>query len=434
MPTKHYSKRFIAGLKRIYLIALPLMLVVVLLANNALLDAYYANFYTRAQRQVVSEVVQQWRQSGRLPARPGVRYRPLPPGTAPYAYYTEQYTELGAPHSGIWYVATVAKGREAVEVTVYQWRATAGGEPTAGIVLGAVAASLLLFLGLSWLLFQFSLKRVSFRLWQPFYQNLRRVNAFNLRDKQPLVLAPTDVREFVFFNEAITGFVTNTQRAYDELREFTENTAHELQTPLAVVLAKTELLLKRPALDARDRQDVLEIKQTVQRLSALQKALNLLSRVRALHHAGPLPAEPVVVDELLAETLTRYEELLDYRALTVAWGAPALPWQLHTNRELLGILLDNLVRNAIQHNPPGGRLGVQLLPAGGLVLRNTGAAPATAAPDPFRRYHSRSTDDGRLGLGLAIVQAISETLGLACRYQFEPEDAVGWHVFTLTLR
>ena len=68
-----------------------------------------------------------------------MHYRPLPPGTAPYAYYTEQYTELGAPHSGIWYVATAARGREVVEVTVYQRRATAGGAPTAGIVLGAVA-------------------------------------------------------------------------------------------------------------------------------------------------------------------------------------------------------------------------------------------------------------------------------------------------------
>ncbi len=86
MPTKHYSKRFIASLKRIYLLALPLMLVVVLLANNALLDAYYANFYTRAQRQVVNEITQQWQQRGQLPPRPGVRYRPLPPGTAPYAY------------------------------------------------------------------------------------------------------------------------------------------------------------------------------------------------------------------------------------------------------------------------------------------------------------------------------------------------------------
>lgn len=431
MPTKHYSKRFIAGLKRIYLIALPLMLVVVLLVNNALLDAYYTYFYTWAQRQVVGEVTQQWRQRGQLPARPGVRYRPLPSGTAPYAYYTEQYAELGAPHNGIWYVATALKGREVVEVTVYQQRDTAEGGPSAGIVLGAVAASLLLFLGLSWLLFQFSLKRVSYNLWQPFYQNLRRINAFNLRDKQRLVLAPTDVREFVFFNEAITDFTDKTQRAYDELREFTENTAHELQTPLAVVLAKTELLLKRQELPPRDRQEVLDIKQTVQRLSALQKALNLLSRVRALHHGGELPREPVAIEPLLADILTRYEDLLDYRALAVRWAGPAT-WSLHTNRELLGILLDNLVRNAIQHNLPGGSIEVQLLP-GGLALRNTGPAPASPAPDLFRRYHSRSADDGRLGLGLSLVRAISETLGLSCRYHFQAGGATGWHVFTLAL-
>jgi hypothetical protein len=79
MPTKQYSKRFIAGLKRIYLLALPLMLVVVLLANNALLDAYYSYFYTRAQRQVVGEVTQQWQQHGQLPAR-----RALPPAAAGY--------------------------------------------------------------------------------------------------------------------------------------------------------------------------------------------------------------------------------------------------------------------------------------------------------------------------------------------------------------
>lgn len=136
--------------------------------------------------------------------------------------------------------------------------------------------------------------------------------------------------------------------------------------------------------------------------------------MRALHHAGLLPAEPVAVNELLAETLARYEELLDYRALTMHWARPAT-WSLHTNRELLGILLDNLVRNAIQHNLPGGSIEVQLRP-GGLTLRNTGPAPASPAPNLFRRYHSRSADDGRLGVGLSIVQAISETLGLSCRY------------------
>ena len=425
MPTKHYSKRFIAGLQRIYLIALPLMLVVVLLANNALLDAYYTYFYTRSQRQVVEEVTQHWRQRGQLLARPGVRYRPLPPGTVPYAYYTEQYTELGAPHSGIWYVATAAKGREVVEVTVYQQRATVGGEPTAGIVLGAVAASLLLFLGLSWLLFQFSLKRVSFNLWQPFYQNLRRVNAFNLRDKQPLVLAPTDVREFVFFNEAITGFIANTQRAYDELREFTENTAHELQTPLAVLLAKSELVLKRDRLEAADRQELLEIKKTIQRLSSLQKALNLLSRVRALHYGGALALEPLNATELLEEVLENYEELLHYKHLALTWQQPQ-PWLLHSNRELLGILFDNLVRNAIQHNVVDGTISVEVRSTG-LTLRNTGPAPTSPEADLFRRYHTRSTDDGRLGLGLALVEAISEALHLPCSYHY----ANGEHAFTL---
>lgn len=429
MATKHYSKRFLAGLQRVYLLAVPLMLLCILLANNYLYDGYYEVVIARPFRQRVAQLQHDWQQLGRLPQAPDVRYRALPPNTAPYAYFTDWYADPDVEQRTtvgvISYTATMARGAERMEVTVSRAEEN-GSAPGAGMVLFSVAASLVLFLLLSWLLFQFSIKRLSFNLWQPFYQNLRRINGFNLRDRQRLALAPSDIREFGFFNDAITHFTDKIQQSYNELREFTENTAHELQTPLAVLLAKTELVLKRNQLADADRRELVEIKKTVQRLSSLQKALNLLSRVRALQYGGLLALEPVDVVEQLQERLASYAELLDYKDVRVEWEA-FQPWPLHTNRELLGILLDNLVRNAIQHNLPGGFIRIECT-AAGVLLRNAGLPPMSAETDLFRRYHTRSTDDGRLGLGLALVQATCDVLQLRCTYHYHE----GTHTFALT--
>ncbi|RZK62581.1 MAG: HAMP domain-containing histidine kinase [Hymenobacter sp.] len=424
MATKQYSKRFVAGLQRSYLLAVPAMLVCVLLANNYFYDAYYDYIYPRRFRQTVAAVDRYWQHHGHLPTLPHVRYRRLPPGTAPYAYLTDRYAQQNPALNATHYTATLARGAAQVEVTV-ESLGPANAVPGNELVLCSVALSLGLFLGLSWLLFRFTSRRLSYRLWAPFYQNLRRINAFNLRDRQPLALTPTDIREFAFFNEAIGHFTGKIQQSYNELREFTENTAHELQTPLAVLLAKTELVLKRDRLESADRQELLEIKKTVLRLSSLQKALNLLSRVRALHYGGALALEPLNATELLREVLENYEELLHYKQLHIQWPQEQ-PWLLHSNRELLGILLDNLVRNAIQHNVPGGTIRLETQVAG-LVLRNTGPVPTQPATDLFRRYHTRSTDDGRLGLGLALVEAISAVLHLRCSYQYTD----GEHAFAL---
>ncbi|UOR05546.1 HAMP domain-containing histidine kinase [Hymenobacter aerilatus] len=428
MATKHYSKRFLAGIQRVYLLVVPLMLLCIMFANNYLYDSYYEIVIARPFRQRVAQLQYQWRQQGRVPQVPDVRYRALPPGTAPYAYFTDWYADPDVEQRTtvgiISYTATMARGAERIEVTVSRSEEN-GGAPGAGMVLFSVGASLVLFLLLSWLLFQFSIKRLSYNLWLPFYQNLRRINGFSLRDRQRLALMPSEIREFGFFNAAITHFTDKIQQSYNELREFTENTAHELQTPLAVLLAKTELVLKRNQLAEADRQELVEIKKTVQRLSSLQKALNLLSRVRTLQYGGRLAVETIDVLEHLRERLVSYAELLDYKDVRVDWHV-SQPWYLHTNRELLGILLDNLVRNAIQHNVPGGFIRIECA-ATGVVICNAGLSPASAETDLFQRYHTRSTDDGRLGLGLALVEATCDVLQLQCTYYYQE----GTHAFTL---
>lgn len=110
-----------------------------------------------------------------------MHYRPLAPGTAPYTYFTEYYSEQNPATNATHYTTTLTKGREQVEVTVTR-RGAENAVPGIELVLFSVAASMLLFLGLSWLLFRFSSRRLSYNLWAPFYQNLRRINAFNLRD------------------------------------------------------------------------------------------------------------------------------------------------------------------------------------------------------------------------------------------------------------
>jgi signal transduction histidine kinase len=261
------------------------------------------------------------------------------------------------------------------------------------------------------------------RLWGPFQATLARLRAYDLQRHQPLALPAPAITEFAELNQALNQLSERLVADYENLRQFTENAAHETQTPLAIMQAKMEQLLQAPALTDDEATMTLlgELLQATQRLSRLHQALTLLSRLEN-HQFAPAQAVPVRLDQVLRDRVALLEPLLDARglhlALTIIEGLPARPMHLG----LADSLLQNLLQNAIKHNQPGGYIAVTLS-AVAFEVSNTGP---TIAGDParfFERFRKHNAASDSPGLGLSIVQHICAYYGFRVHYSYAADPA-----------
>ena len=286
------------------------------------------------------------------------------------------------------------------------------------VMLGVLALLLLGVVGLNrWL---------SSRLWAPFRRTLTTLRSYELARHEPLALPAPAVREFAELNQALNQLSQRLAADYESLRQFTENAAHELQTPLAIMQAQLEELLQVPALTHDEAAVVLvgELLAAARRLSRLHQALTLLSRLENRQFA-PGQAVPVRLDQLLRERVASLQPLLEARALHLTLRvAEALP-PLLLHPGLADSLLQNLLHNAIKHNHPGGGIEIELSQAA-LEIRNTGPVISGDPARFFERFRKHAAASDSPGLGLSIVQHIAGYYGFGVGYSFEA--AGGWHV------
>lgn len=256
------------------------------------------------------------------------------------------------------------------------------------------------------------------RLWQPFQHTLTQLRAYDLHQHQPLRLATPAIEEFAELNQALNQLSERLVADYESLRQFTENAAHETQTPLAIMQAKMEQLLQTPGLaeDETAMTQFGELLQATRRLSRLLQALTLLSRLEN-HQFTANQRVPVGLDQVLRDRLAVLEPLLEARhlhlALDIAAGLPTRP--LHPG--LADSLVHNLLQNAIKHNLPGGEIHVSLS-CSALEISNTGPAIAGDPMRFFERFRKLNTASDSPGLGLSIVQHICAFYGFRVRYDY----------------
>ncbi|MCL8206656.1 MAG: PAS domain-containing protein [Actinomycetia bacterium] len=217
------------------------------------------------------------------------------------------------------------------------------------------------------------------------------------------------------------------QRRTDRMRaDFVANVSHELQTPLTTIIGFTEALVDDvPPPPDQARRFLELIHSEAVRLSRLVDDLLALSRLE--HHSVPVRREPVdlraLADQVALQMTTRAAAA--GLSLTTAGPAGVRVWG---DPDLLKEVLLNLVSNAIQYTPAGGRVTVTTSLAGGYgrwEVEDTGIGiPAADLPRIFERFYrvdkDRSRRSGGTGLGLAIVKHILELLDGRVFVQSEP--------------
>ena len=196
-------------------------------------------------------------------------------------------------------------------------------------------------------------------------------------------------------------------------RHFVADAAHELRTPITALSLQLQLLER--ASDESQRAAALhELRSGVDRAHRLVEQLLQLSR---LGPAAPeLQWQTVDLAELVRATVARFSARADDRGIDLG-AATEGPVPVTGDTRQLGLLLDNLVENALRYTPPEGKVDVGALHEDGhavLLVADTGPGIAAAERERvFDRFYRSAGVGGTAGsgLGLAIVKAVAQRHG-----------------------
>lgn len=234
---------------------------------------------------------------------------------------------------------------------------------------------------------------------------------------------PTHIREFCQLGEAAVDMANRSYKAYEEQKQFIENASHELQTPLAIVRGKVELLAESDTLTEQQMKELDAIYATLSRAVKLNKSLLLLSRIENGQFSE---VEDISVDEIIDNLLPDLMDIYEHKHIHLVRQRADTPFIIRCNPSLAQIMLSNLLKNALLHNLDGGELNVVTTPDS-LLIKNSGEAPLDGNKLFRRFYHSATGKKDSNGLGLSIARTIAQSVALDLSYEWQG----GMHMFRL---
>ena len=287
--------------------------------------------------------------------------------------------------------------------------------------------AMLWYLGALFLLFlictSIGIQLVLKGVFRPLHRLLDWLHCIQPGKEVPPLDNPTKRREFRQLSDAALDMGNRSYKAYEEQKQFIENASHELQTPLAIVRGKVELLAESEGMTEQQMEQLDEIYATLGRAVKLNKSVLLLSRIENGQYTE---MEDVSVDEILDELLPDLMDIYEHKQVRLIRKREKQPFIIRCNHSLAQILVSNLVKNSLLHNREGGELQVLTTPTS-LVIKNTGDVPFDGEKLFRRFYHGMDGKKDSTGLGLAIARSIALSSSLKLTYEWQD----GMHTFRL---
>lgn len=257
--------------------------------------------------------------------------------------------------------------------------------------------------------------RYSSRLvWSVFYDAVDKINRYDLNSHGDFAFQDSDVKEFTDLNRGLKAMTERIKNDYLNLKEYTENASHEIQTPLAIINSKLELLLQSGDMTEKQYKALADAYEASVRLSKYNSTLILLAKIENKQFPDSKRVSPEAIINTLLENL---DDLIRAKKLEIVKQIDP-DVTLYMNPYLAEMLIVNLVKNAVRHNVKGGKLVVEVNNQF-LMISNSGQDHAVDENLLFKRYYKSSSSPESLGLGLAIVQKICSLYGFGISYQFK---------------
>ncbi len=239
--------------------------------------------------------------------------------------------------NGQYYAASVTKSQEATE-------------EMRGLILLITLGLIILFSVLLFFANRFLVKR----LWKPFRTTLTSIKNFDLDAPSAVKTEKTSISEFNELNESINLMTEKAVKDYLSLKDFTDHASHEMQTPLAVVNSKLDILIQDPALSEKNLQHLQSIYNAIDKMSKLSQSLLLLTKIdnKQFYESREVNMQLTVKNKLqeLCEWIHEKSLVINNRVNDL---------HITMNPQLADMLISNLVTNAIRHSEPHGHILLQ---------------------------------------------------------------------------
>jgi signal transduction histidine kinase len=249
------------------------------------------------------------------------------------------------------------------------------------------------------------------QIWIPFYHTIYSLSRYNVNDKSTFSLPETNIHEFKILNRVVNNMSEKIKKDFLNMKEFTENASHEIQTPLAVIKSKVELLFQKGQLDTYQIEALQVINDSVSRLSKLNSGLILLTKI---DNRQFIENKEIDVLFVLDKILDNLEDLLLMKQIKVEKDY-SQKHLMKLNPVLCEILISNLLSNAIKHNIPEGFISVST-DASSIIISNSGHPLSIPEGELFKRFKKENSNSQSLGLGLALVKKICEVYKIDLSY------------------
>lgn len=262
------------------------------------------------------------------------------------------------------------------------------------------------------------------KLWKPFYQILEKLESYDLSKTETIQFAETQVKEFESLKQDLEVFLTKNANIYREQKEFVENAAHELQTPLAILQTQLESAIQGN-IDPNSSKYFEKMFQILAQMRRFQSDLLLLSNLENFPQSAQ---EDHHIGKLIKEQWGMLESFSGRKNLAMEMQVDD-NIAIKSNRMALELCISNLLRNAILHNVGNGKV---LITASNTAIKigNTGQPNALDDGRIFRRFQKGSASGSGAGLGLAIVKKIADKNKWDLQYRFEEN----YHCFYLIFK
>jgi two-component system OmpR family sensor kinase len=262
---------------------------------------------------------------------------------------------------------------------------------------------LLLFLPLSWFLIRWAVLR-SMRSLDRLRGEIGRRDGSNLSQIPDMGL-PAELAPIL---AAVNRLLEHLERALATERQFAANSAHELRTPIAAVLAQMQLLSVQLS-GTQHAERATRIVSQIKGLSSLAEKLLQLSRAGAAVGMQKERIDILTVLQVLVDEFRHREDVGDRLVVTTACSDELI---VQGELDVVGITLRNLIENAVRYGDPDEPIEIVVERDRQIRLLNGGAVIPSQTLETLKKPFVRGSSVGAGGgLGLAIVDSVMKQIG-----------------------
>jgi two-component system, OmpR family, sensor kinase len=261
------------------------------------------------------------------------------------------------------------------------------------------------------------------KIYTSFYHLLDQMKRFDVREHQQVHLIKSDINELNQLNDLFIKTSSQSVEHYEALKEFTQNLSHELQTPIANIKGKIELMLNSE-LSEEQMLSLSKMYDDLNKVSSINRSLILLMSLE--HHE--VKEDKINFSEMLQEIIHSQEDLISMNGVKLTSKIEQEVF-LSIDKLLVNIILSNLISNANRHNFSGGEIEI-VLTQDHFLIRNTGREQEFTNETIFLRFNKGKYNPESIGIGLALVKKICTIYNFDILYNFHQN----WHQFEIKFK